>query len=305
MRAQRHVWRAAAVLVAALALVWPAGGALAREGELTGTLRKAEASGRVTIGYRESSIPFSYLGGGKAPIGYSIDLCQEIVDEMARAIGRERLDILYKPVTSETRFSAIHSGEIDLECGSTTANVERRQFADFSPVIYVSATKLLVPRGSPIKSYRDLGGRTVIATAGTTNEGAVRALVQRLGIAAKVTTGRDHAESYRAVKDGKADALALDDVLLYGLIAADAADGAKFQVLPDDLSYEPYGIMFARNDPGMATLVTAAFQRLAASREIRWIYERWFLKRLPNGERLNIPASEQLIGIWQMEGLPD
>ena len=304
-----HAWlplrQVAACLIAGLGAALLAGVVEAREGELTGTLKKVEAAGRVTIGYRESSIPFSYVAGGKKPIGYAIDLCHEIVDDMAREIGRERLDITYKPVTSESRFGAIQSGEIDLECGSTTANVERRQFADFSPVDYISATKLLVRRGSPIRSYRDLGGRTVIATAGTTNEGAVRSLAKRLGLAANVITGRDHAESYRLLKEGKADALALDDVLLYGLIAADAQDGAKFQVLPDDLSYEPYGIMFARNDPAMAALVKRTFERLATSREIRWIYERWFVKRLPSGERLNIPVSEQLMGIWQMEGLPD
>jgi len=279
-------------------------GASSAEGELTGTLKKVNDTGVVTIGYRESSIPFSYVSG-KQPIGYSIDLCQEIVDDIGRAVGRSDLAVRYKLVTSESRIPAVVAGEIDLECGSTTANAERRKEVDFSPTIYVSATKLMVRRGSPVRSFRDLGGRTVAVTAGTTNEVAVRALIERLKIPVEVLVARDHAEAFGMVRDGRAVALALDDVLLYGLIAAAGPEGAQYTVLNDNLSYEPYGIMFRKGDPALASLVANTFQRLAQTRELRWIYEHWFLKRLPTGERLRIPMSEELAHEFELLGLGD
>jgi ABC-type amino acid transport substrate-binding protein len=296
--------RIGGIAAALICLLTGAGAATGAEGELTGTLKKINDTGIVTIGYRESSLPVSYLSG-KQPIGYSIDLCHEIVDDIGRAVGRSDLAIRYKPVTSESRIPAVVSGEVDLECGSTTANAERRQEVDFSPTIYVSATKLMVRRGSPVRSYRDLGGRTVAVTAGTTNEVAVRALIERLKIPAEIIVGRDHAESFAMVRDGRAVALALDDVLLYGLIAAAGPEGAQYIVLNDKLSYEPYGIMFRKGDLALAALVADTFWRLAQTREIRWIYERWFLKRLPTGERLNIAMSEELAHAFELLGLEE
>jgi glutamate/aspartate transport system substrate-binding protein len=292
---------AVALAVASVLAGAPAMGA---EGELTGTLKKISDTGIVTIGYRESSIPFSYASG-RQPIGYSIDLCNEIVEDIGRAVGRSDLAVRYKLVTSESRIPAVVAGEADLECGSTTANAERRRQVDFSPTIYVSATKLMVRRGSPVRSFRDLGGRTVAVTAGTTNEAAVRALIERLKIPVEILVARDHAEGFAMVRDGRAVAFALDDVLLYGLIAAAGPEGAQFIVLNDKLSYEPYGIMFRKDDPALASLVANTFQRLAQTRELRWIYDRWFLKRLPNGERLNIAMSEELAHEFELLGLGD
>lgn len=274
---------------------------------LTGTLRSVAERGEIVLGYRESSVPFSFVegkqpDGSPRPIGYAIDLCGEIADDVQAAIGRP-VKIRYAPVTAETRIEAVTSGKIDLECGSTTANAERRKQVAFSPVDYISATQLLVRRGSGIASYRDLGGRTVVVTAGTTNEKAVRDQLARLKINAQVVTAPDHAASYAMVKAGKADAFATDDVLLYGLIATDAKDGADYTVLPDKLSYEPYGIMFRKDDSELAGLVQQTFTRLAESRALRWTYERWFLKRLPNGERLDIPMSNDLRVSFQLMGL--
>jgi glutamate/aspartate transport system substrate-binding protein len=275
------------------------------EGELTGTLKKANDTGTVTVGYRESSLPFSYVNALKQPIGYAIDLCQEIVDDMAHELGRDDLKIDYKAVTSATRFDAVTSGAIDLECGSTTDNLERRKQVDFSPTYYVSATKLLVRRDSPIRSYRDLRGKKVAVTAGTTNADAIRRVFDQLKIQAEIVTGRDHAESFGLVKSGKADALALDDVLLYGLIAGEGPKGSDYTVLPENLSYEPYGIMFHKADAPLLALVQKTFSRLAEARELRWLYEKWFLKRLPTGERLNIPMSEELAHMFQVMGMAD
>ena len=208
-------------------------------------------------------------------------------------------------MTSASRIEAVTSGRIDLECGSTTANAERRQSVSFSPVTFISATKLLVRKGSPVASYRDLGGRRVAVTAGTTNESVVRTQLARLGIQAEIVTGRDHAESFAMVRDGRADALALDDVLLYGLIAGGGPDAKDYTVLADKLSFEPYAIMFRKNDLELAAVVSGTFSRLAESRELRWTYEKWFLKRLPNGERLNVPMSDELRTSFQVIGLQD
>ena len=272
---------------------------------LSGTLKTVSETGTVRLGYRESSLPFSFKDSAGQPVGYALDLCLEVVDDIGREIGRRDLKVVYEPVTSETRIAAVTSGRIDLECGSTTANAERRTMVSFSPVTYFSATKLLVKRGAPVGSFRDLAGRTVAVTAGTTNEGVLRALFTRLGIPVTLVTGRDHAESFAMVRDGRADALGLDDVLLYGLIATAGPDGSAYTVLPDKLSFEPYGLMFRRDDAQLARLVTATFQRLAESRELRWIYERWFLKRLPTGIRLNVPMSDELHTNFQVIGLQD
>ncbi|GJD49856.1 Glutamate/aspartate import solute-binding protein [Methylobacterium crusticola] len=298
--------RPAVRLAAALAGLVLAAAPAASVEVLTGTLQSIAARGSVTIGYRTSSLPFSFVEEGQArPLGYAIDLCQEIVDDIARAVGRDGLRIVYEPVTSESRIAAVTSGKVDLECGSTTANAERRRSVAFSPVTFISATKLLVRRNAGLASYRDLGGKKVVVTAGTTNEGALRALLARLKIQSEILVGRDHAESFAMVREGRADAFALDDVLLYGLIAGAGADGAAYTVLPDKLSFEPYGIMFRRDDPDLAAVVTGTFGRLAESRELRWTYEKWFLKRLPNGERLNVPMSEDLRTSFQVLGLEE
>lgn len=274
---------------------------------LTGTLKTASERGEIVIGYRETSIPFSFVegkhgDGSPRVIGYTIDICGEIVDDIQKEIGRP-LKVRYEPVTPDTRIQAVATGKVDLECGSTTANAERRKSVAFSPVDYISATKLLVKQGSSIGSYRDLGGKTVVVTSGTTNEKAVRDLLAKLKIQSNLVTAPDHAASFAMVKDGKADAFALDDILLYGLIAGSGPDGGAYTVLPDKLSYEPYGIMFRRDDAELAGVVTNTFIRLAESRELRWTYERWFLKRLPNGERLDVPMSDDLRTSFQLIGL--
>jgi glutamate/aspartate transport system substrate-binding protein len=211
------------LLAASLALA--AGAACAQDEapvELTGTLAKVRASGAITIAHRASSIPFSYLSARGEPIGYSIELCRKIVEAIGDVVGRER-EIKWLPVTSESRIEAIVSGRADLECGSTTDNIERKKQVGFSPTIFVSGTKLMVKEGSPIKSFRDLPGKTVVVTAGTTNEQTLRDLAKKFRLDFRLQVSRDHAESFSQVVDGKADAFATDDVLLYGLIAQNGA----------------------------------------------------------------------------------
>jgi ABC-type amino acid transport substrate-binding protein len=263
---------------------------------LTGTLAKARAAGAVTLAYRESSVPFSYVSKRGEPIGYSIELCRKLAEAMGEAIGRE-LALRWLPVTSETRIDAVVSGKADLECGSTTNNLERQKQVAFSPIIFVAGTKLLVKRGSPIRSYRNLAGKTVVVTAGTTNETAMREIARRFKIDFHLVTSKDHAQSYARLEAGKADAFATDDVLLYGLLAQNRAQ-MQFQVVGEFLSYDPYGIVFRKDDAQLAELVKRAFHDLAEDGEIERQYKRWFLQRLPDsgtpGQSLDLPMSPQL-----------
>src|SRR5580692_4655626 len=204
--------------------------------ELSGTLKKVHDSGTVSIGYRESSIPFSYLNTRGEPIGYSIDLGRAIVDAMSNELNGQTLTIKFVPVTSESRIGAVKSGQVDLECGSTTNNTERQKEVAFSPIMFVAGTKLLVKRGSPIQSFRELNGKSVVVTAGTTNETAMRRISGKFGIAMNLVVANDHDASYEQLVSGKVEALAGDDVLLYGLVAIHHAEN-DLQVIGDFLSY--------------------------------------------------------------------
>jgi glutamate/aspartate transport system substrate-binding protein len=272
--------------------------------ELTGTLRKIKASKAVTLGHRERSIPFSYVNKVGEPIGYSIDLCNAVVDEVSRELEGVEIAVKYKKVTAETRIPAVKSGEVDLECGSTTANFERKKEVAFSPIFFVAGTKLLVPRSSGISSYRDLRDKTVVVTAGTTNEAAVRSISGKQHLGIKFLVGADHAESFAMLKEGKADAFATDDVLLYGLVAT-ARLGDRYHVVGEYLSYDPYGLMYRKDDPDFAVIVDRTFSRLAQSRELVQLYNKWFQQRLPTGETLDLPMSPQLEEIFRVEGVPD
>jgi len=291
---RRLIRPAAAILLAVACVV---AGAQTAPVELSGTLKKVHESGSITIGHRESSIPFSYRSGKGEPIGYSIDLCNLLVDAISEAIGKP-VAINWKSVTPETRLQAIASGDIDLECGSTTSNLERQKQVSFSPTIFVAGTKLLVKKGSRIKSFRDLGGKRVVVTAGTTNEKTMQDLAKRFKIDMVLSTTPDHAASFAELKAGKVDAFATDDVLLYGLIAEAKAQG-EFMVVGDFLSYDPYGIAYRKGDPQLAQLINDTFRSLAEDREIERRYEKWFLKKLPSGVTLNLPMSAQLETIIQ------
>jgi ABC-type amino acid transport substrate-binding protein len=286
MRLLRTLPLAASLLVAGFAFAQDA------PVELEGTLLKARSEGAVTLAYREASIPFSFVTPRAEPVGYSIELCRKLVEAMGEAVGRE-LAIRWLPVTSETRIDAIASGRADLECGSTTSNLERSKRVAFSPTIFVSGTKLMVKSGSPIRSFRDLVGRTVVVTAGTTNEQAMREVARKFGLDVRLVTARDHEESFARLASGAVDAFATDDVLLYGLIAQHRARG-RYQVVGEFLSYDPYAIMYRRDDPQMQRLVTAAFRALAEDGEVERQYKRWFLQRLPSGERIDLPMSPHL-----------
>jgi len=301
----RRAWALAAALAAAAL----AAGAAAQEQEqpvrqLAGTLAKVDRSGTIALGYREASFPFSYVGPGGKPMGYSIDLCQAIVDEIGREIDKPQLRVDYVAVTPETRIAAVVTGKIDLECGSTTNNVERQKQVAFSPIMFVTGTKLMVKRRSPIRSYKDLKDKVVVVTAGTTNEQVMKRLNERFKLGANVIAARDHEESYSLVVDGKADAFATDDILLYGLIARHGMQ-RDLIVVGDFLSYDPYGIMFRKDDPQMAAVAAQTFRQLAENRDLLEYYHKWFIRKTPTGERINLPIGPQLEEIFHVLGVTD
>lgn len=268
----------------------------------TGTLKQIAASGVVRLGYRENSPPFAFLDAQKKPIGYSLDLCEIVVEEIANELAKD-IRATYRAVTPENRFDLVRSGGIDLECGSTTNNVDRRKIVGFSPTMFVTGTKLLVRRGSGILNFRDLAARTVVLTRGTVHETAVPKLAQRQNIPIKFVFAGDHNESFEMLASGKADAFANDDVQLYGMLA-DRKAHADFRVVGDFLTYADYALMLRKDDPEFAEVVERAFRRLAGSREIVAIYERWFEKPLPSGIRLNLPMSPHLEELFRVQGLP-
>jgi glutamate/aspartate transport system substrate-binding protein len=291
-------------LILAAAAALPAAAQDANVGALSGTLKKIKDTGTITLGYRESSLPFSYLNKRQQPIGYAIDLCREIVEEASTELDGMNIKIALAPVTAANRLDKVQAGAVDLECGSTTSNLQRQKMVAFSPVFFVAGTKLMVPKSSAVQSYRDLAGKTVVVTAGTTNEAALRTLSDKQKLGINIVTAGDHAQSVALLVAGKADAFATDDVLLYGFIATEAS-ARDMKVVGEYLSYDPYGLAYRRNDPGFAAVVERAFARMASERRLAELYNKWFLRRLPTGETLNLPMSPQLEEIFRVLGQPE
>lgn len=292
----RARWRpilAEGLVLAACLLAAPAFGQTAGGEGLSPTLANIKATHTVRIGYREASPPFSFLDHSNRPIGYSLELCDAIVDEIGTEVDDANLKIDYVKVTSDDRIPAVVDKKIDLECGSTTANAERGKQVAFSPLMFVAGTKLMVPKASRVNQVADLKGKTVVVTKGTTNEQAMHNVDAKLSLGLNIVTAGDHDQSYQMVVDGKADAFATDDILLYGLIARHKSQD-KFRVTGDYLSYDPYGIMYRKGEPQMKDVVERAFRKLASNHDIIPLYNKWFVARLPTGEKLNVALSPQL-----------
>jgi glutamate/aspartate transport system substrate-binding protein len=239
------------------------------------TLRKIRENGSVTLGYRDSSPPFSSLGDGGKPVGYSIDLCARVVGQVEAAIGRRDLRINWVRVTPEDRIAAVAGGRVDLECGSTTASLSRQEQVDFSYPTFVDGGSLLVAADAGVRGPTDLAGRRIAVIPKTTTEGALAAWLGQQGVQAEIVPVREHAEGFAAVAEGRAVAYASDRTILIGL-------GLRYQgprrvvVLDDFLSYEPYGLMLRRSDPAFRLTVNRALAQVYRSGEIVPIYNRWF-----------------------------
>jgi glutamate/aspartate transport system substrate-binding protein len=286
---------------------------------LTGTLKTISDRGTILIGYRDSSVPFSFLNRAGQPVGLSLEICHGIAEDVAHSLNRDLLEpdapvwqmgirITFVPVTADQRLPKVISGEVDLECGSTTANAERAKLVAFSPVFFVSGTKLTVPlqgKGrARISSCRDLARRTVVVSAGTTNAEVMQRLASRVSPEIKVVEMPSLEPAYDRLVAGKADAFASDDVLLAGLLASHH-DSRSFDIVGDYLPFEPYAITLRRNDPAFADLIKDTFARMASEGMLSRLYTRWLMGRLPTGERLAIPMSPYLTEMYRALGQPD
>jgi glutamate/aspartate transport system substrate-binding protein len=268
-----------------------AGAAQAQE---SGTLKKIKDSGTITLGVRDSSIPFSYLDDKQSYQGYSIDLCMKAVTAIQKHLGMTTLNVKMQPVTSATRIPLMANGTVDLECGSTTNNLERQKQVAFAPTTFITANRLLAKKSSNIKSLNDMKGKTLVSTSGTSNLKQLTQLNAERNLGMNIVAAKDHAEAFLMVETGRAVAFGMDDILLASL-AASSKNPSEYSITQEALSVEPYGIMLRRDDPGFKKVVDDAIINVFKSGEINRIYGKWFQAPIPpKGINLNWPMSEQL-----------
>jgi ABC-type amino acid transport substrate-binding protein len=276
------------VLMAAVALAAAATGAQAAD-----TLAKIAASGKITLAYRESSVPFSYLDGGK-PIGFSVELSNAVVEAVKKKLNKPNLEVAMMAVTSQNRIPLLSNGTIDLECGSTTNNSARAKDVSFAINHFYTGTRLLVKKASGIKDYADLAKKTVTSTTGTTNALVMRKYNAEKNLDMDIVLAKDHADAFLLVESGRAVAFAMDDILLYGLMA-NAKNPAEFEVVGEALQVEPYACMLPKDDPAFKKLVDDTFTGLMKSGEFEKLYTKWFMSPIPpKNVPLNLPMSQQL-----------
>ena len=258
------------------------------------TLQKIKSSGTIVVGHRESSIPFSYLDGNQKPVGYSMDLCNKIVEEVKKELKMPALVTKLTPVTSQTRIPLMTNGTIDLECGSTTNSLERQKQVAFGVTTFVSPVRMVVKADSGIKTLDDLNGKAVATTTGTTSDRYIKQNEKGHNIDVKNVYGKDHAESFLMVETGRASAFVMDEVLLAGFVA-NAKNPKDFAIVGPALSTEPYGIMLRKDDPQFKALVDKTLSGLMKSGEINKIYAKWFTSPIPpKNVNLNLPMNAQL-----------
>ncbi|MBC7860233.1 MAG: amino acid ABC transporter substrate-binding protein [Burkholderiaceae bacterium] len=282
-------------IIAAMLSVGVIGGmAPAQAQEQTGTLAKIKKSGAITLGVRDGSIPFSYLDDKQQYQGYSIDLCMKAVKAVQKHLDMAELKVVMNPVTSANRIPLMANGTIDLECGSTTNNLERQQQVAFAPTMFVIANRLLVKKASNIHSLADMKGKTLVATAGTTTLKQMTILNKEQNLGMNIVVGKDHPESFLMVETGRAVAEANDDILLASQRANSKTPG-DYEITKEALSVEPYGIMLRKGDPAFKKVVDEALGRLYKSDDIKRIYHKWFMSPIPpKGINLNFPTPPQL-----------
>ncbi len=264
--------------------------------ELTGVLKKIADSGEIVIGHRESSVPFSYLDENQKPVGYSIDLCLKVVDAVKTAVGKE-LNVRFVPVNPQTRIPLIANGTIHLECGSTTNNLTRQQQVSFLPTTFVTGTKLLVRKASAINSINDLAGKTIALAQGTTNERAIKAIIEKQSLDLKILPVKDHAEGFLALETDRVDAYSTDHILLFGLISK-AKSPDDFAVVGDFLSFDPYAIIVPRNEADFQLVATKALSEVFRSGEIEKIYSKWF-------DKIGVQLDDTLHTAFSLQALPE
>lgn len=260
-------------------------------------LEKIKNLGTVTIGYRESSVPFSFIDDKGQPEGYSIDLCLRIVDSLKETLNLPDLEVKYVPVTGQTRIPLIVNGTVDLECGSTTHTLTRAQQVDYLNTTFITGSAIAVRADSGIESIQDLQGKTVVTAAGSTNERIAAAINDEHDLNLTLITARDQSQGWLTLETDRADAFLSDDVLLYGFISR-SRNPDDFTVAGDLLSYDPYAIMVRRNDSAFRLAGNRALAELSRSGEIREIYSRWF-------DPIGVPLGPLLEASFELNALPE
>ena len=263
-------------------------------GQGSPTLSKVEQTGMITLGYRVSSVPFSYLDEKLNPIGYSMDLCYRIVDAVKVKLKLRNLQVKLFPVTSATRIPLVVNGTVDLECGITTNTLERQKSEAFSVTTFVAVSRLLAKKSSNIQTLSDLQGEPVASTVGTTSIRNLHELNLAQKLDMKILAGLDDAESFQMVQTDRAVAYLMDDVLLRSLVAS-AKNPAEFSISNESMSIEPYGIALTKGDAAFKQLVDEVLVGLFRSGEIHTIYYKWFQSPVPHkGINLQLPMSAAL-----------
>jgi glutamate/aspartate transport system substrate-binding protein len=263
--------------------------------ELTGTLKNIKETGAITIGYRDSSIPFSYLDDNQKPVGYAIDICYKIVDAVKKELKLDKLEVKLNPVTSATRIPLMANGTVDLECGSTTNNAERQKQVSFTNTHFLTASRFVSKKANNIKSIDDLKGKSVVSTSGTTNIKQLNEANAARNLGINIIPAKDHAEAFLMVESDRAVAFVMDDILLASFVAS-SKDPAAYVISTDAFSKpEPYGIMVRKDDEPFKKVVDAATAALYQSGEGEKIYTKWFMEKIPpKGLNLNVPLGPEL-----------
>ena len=277
-----------------LALALTALAATAALAQANDTLGKIKSTGTVTMGVRESSGVLSYtLGDGKYT-GYHVDICQRVLGDIQKQLGLAKLDIKYQPVTSQNRIPLVQNGTVDIECGSTTNNQARQRDVAFAVTTFIEEVRIAVKANSDINSIKDLNGKTVATTTGTTSVQTLRRHERAGGLDFKEVYGKDHADSFLLLESGRADAFVMDGSLLAGLIAR-SKNPSDFKIVGEVLSVEPIAIMFRKDDPAFKKAVDDSIIAMMKSGELVKIYDKWFMQPTPpNGVRMNMPMSDAL-----------
>jgi glutamate/aspartate transport system substrate-binding protein len=284
----------AALVLAALGVF--AGSAHAQE---TGTLKKIKDTGVISLGHRESSIPFSYYDDKQNVIGYSYEFQMKVVDAVKQKLNMPNLKVKFTPVTSQNRIPLVQNGTVDIECGSTTNNAERQQQAAFSNTIFVIGTRLMTKKDSGIKDFPDLKGKTVVTTAGTTSERLLRKMNQDKSMGMNVISAKDHGDSFQTLETGRAAAFMMDDALLAGERAKSRTPD-DYVIVGTPQSHEAYGCMLRKNDPEFKKVVDDAIAKVETSGEADKIYKKWFESPIPpKGLNLNFPESDDIKALFK------
>ena len=258
------------------------------------TLQKVAAANKISVSYREASVPFSYLIGSKTAIGFSVELTEAVIDDVRKKLKKPNLEVNYMAVTSQNRIPLMVNGTIDLECGSTTNNSTRAKDVTFSTNIFYTGTRLLTKKDSGIKNYADLAGKTVASTTGTTNAQVIRKYSADKKLDMQIVLGKDHDDSLLLVENDRAKAFAMDDILLFGL-RANSKNPAALEVVGDSIQVEPYACFMRKDDPEFKKLVDGTLARLIKTGEFNRLYTKWFMSPIPpKGVNLNLPMSAEL-----------